>query len=321
MGTGFLDKHTNMDETLRELLLEIRNPKGAGGGIGLSRLVQLEEEKAERDLNIVFWTYPATGETVTLSAGKTILNFEDGTITDTSGAVTAMYHSLRSEGKEFLRSLYVNSDKAIKVQMDTYDEIFVDEAKDFQGTYFQFKKVTVTTTEDTELFMLACTNPEAILTLVDKASEVSGGSRLVRGDIVVEEAGKTAVTFKTDQVLGTNKATLYLDLYPAITHKFKINSIRFCLKSDNGSAYQLYLLEDDSDPGAGSLDIELQKSHVVYDSGAGMTDDTHYIEVGGGVLPMEVNLGDTAKLYYMIDWVTAPADVKGFITIRGEKLS
>ena len=321
MGTGFLDKHTNMDETLREVLRELRNPQGPGGGVGVSRLVQLEEEKAERDLNIVFWTYPATGETITLSAGRTVLNFEDGTITDTSGEVTALYHSLRSEGKDFLRSLYVNSDKAIKVQMDTYDEIFVDEAKDFQGTYFQFKKVTITTTENTEVFLLACTNPEAILTLVDKASEVSGGSRLVRGDIIVEEADKATTTFKTDQVLGTNKATLYLNLYPTITHKFKINSIRFCLSPDNGSTYQLYLLENNSDPGGAILDIELQKSEVVYDSGTGMTDNTHYIEIGGGVLPMEVNLGNTAKLYYMIDWVTAPTDVKGFITIRGEKLS
>ena len=316
-----IDKFTDMDEILREILIAVRGQDIASKGMGTSSLISLAKEKQHRELRIVFFTYPYDGTQVALSAGSTEIDFEAGTVKDTSGTVTNLQHSLRSEGKDFLRSLYINTDKSIKVQLDSGDIIFCDEEKDLQATYMEFTKVKITTTETTYLSLLACTNPEAILTLVDKASQVSGGSRLIYADKVVEEAGKAAATFKTDQVLGTNKATLYLDVYPATTQKFEIDSIRFCLNPDNGSAYQLYLLEHDSDPGGAILDIELQKSEVVYDSGSGMADSTHYIEVNGGVLPMEVNLGDTAKLYYMIDWVTAPTDVKGFITIRGTKLS
>lgn len=317
MRQPFIDRYTKTDELLRELLLEIRSPKGTGGGIGVSRLVQLEEEKAERDLNIVFWTYPATGETVTLSAGITILNFEDGTITDTSGTTTNMYHSLRSEHKDFLRSLYVNSDKAIKVQMDTYDEIFVDEAKDFQGTYFQFKKVIITTTEDTEIFVLACTNPEAILTLVDKASEVSGGARLIYGDKVDEAGANVLKYFDTDQVPGTATATKYIQLTPALTHKFRLTSIRYYIHQATPGTYRLYLLEQAT---AHTSPIQ-QQADIVYDSKAGMAHDTEYIELTPGVLPIDINLDDVGKLYYMIDHSGTPGYCKGYLIIRGVKLT
>ena len=321
MSDGIIDGLTNMDELLREILIAIRGQDISGKGMGVAKLVKMAKEEQVRTKKIVFFTYPYDGTQVTLAAGITEIDFKAGTVKDTSGTVANLQHSLRSEAKDFLRSLYINTDKSIKVQLDSGDVIFCDEEKDLQATYMEFTKVKITTTETTYLSLLACTNPEAILTLVDKASQVSGGARVVYADKVVEEAGKAAVTFKTDQALGAVKPTLYLDVYPATTQKFRIDSIRFCLNPNNSSAYQLYLLEDDADPTAGSLDIELQNSQVVYKSGAGMVDNTDYIEVGGGVLPMEVNLGDTAKLYYMIDWATAPTDVKGYIVVRGEKLS
>ena len=63
------------------------------------------------------------------------------------------------------------------------------------------------------------------------------------------------------------------------------------------------------------------RADMIYDSGVGMVKGTEYFVIAGGTLPIEAHLGDTAKLYYMIDWASAPTDVKGFITIRGTKLS
>lgn len=315
------DIPTDRDELLREILIELKGRAHPTGGI--SKMVEIAQDKEKRDLDIVFFTYPYTGATTTLSAGVTELNFQSGTIKDTSGTVTDMQHSLHSEGKDFLRSLYVNTDKAVKLQMDDGDKIFVGEEKDFQGTYFQFKKVRITTTEDTQVFVLACTNPEAILTLVDKASQVSGGSRLVRGDVVVESANAAGSTFITDEVLGTDDPTRYLTLYPATIQKFRLNSIRFKIKPTASETYRLYLLEDNTDPalgGAGLFDV-LQASQVVYDSGAGMVSNTHYTEIGGGILPIEINLADTGKLYWMLDWTGAPGNTEGFIVIRGEKMT
>ena len=317
MNKHLLDNLTSQDEILREILIALKGDRKVGG---IAKMVEVTSAREERDLNIVFWTYPYTGATATLAAGVTTLNFEAGTIMDTSGTVTNMQHSLHSEGKDFLRSLYVNSDKAIKIQMDDSDQIFVDDAKDFQGTYFQFKRVRITCTENTNVFVLACSNPEAILTLVDKASEASGGARLVRGDTVVETAGNAAATFKTDQVLGTNQPTLYLDLFPATTQKFKLKSIRFMFKPDGAQTYRLYLLEHNTDPAAGAADVQ-QKAEVVYDSGAGLVGNTDYVEIDGGVLPQDIVLSDTAKLYYMIDWSAATATAEGYLLIRGEKLS
>lgn len=313
------DIPTDRDEILREILIELKGRTHPVGGI--SKMVEITQAREDRDLNIVFFTYPYTGATATFAAGTTELDFESGTIMSTAGTVTNMQHSLRSEGKDFLRSLYINTDKAISVQMDTGDKIFVDESKDFQGTYFQFKKVKITCTEDTQIFVLACTNPEAILTLIDKASEVSGGSRLVRGEVVVETANKKGSVFVLDEALGTDDPTRNLTLYPATVQKFRLNSVRYHIKTGGAETYQLYLLQDNGDPAAGSLPVEQQALDVVYDSGAGMVSDTSYIDIGGGVLPMEVNLTDTGKLYYMLDWSATPTNAEGFIAIRGEKMT
>ena len=312
------DFGTRQDELLQEILLELKNPSGSGGNLGIRRLTEIAESKEKRDLDIVFFTYPATGETVTLATGTTILDFEAGTITNTADVTTNMQHSLRSERKDFLRSLYVNSDKAIKVMVDSSDVIFVDEAKDLQATYLQFKKVTITTTENTEAFVLCCTNPEAILTLVDKSSEVSGGDRLVYGDKIDEAGGSVLDYFDLDLAPGSGTATKYISLTPALTKRFRLESVRFYIDNANSVTYQLFLLEQASAHGSAPIQ---QKADIVYDSGALIPDAEEQIDLGGGVLPIEVNLADTGKLYYMLSYSAAPGNCKGYIVIRGTRLA
>ena len=315
MGEGIIDGLTNMDELLREILVAIRGQDIATKGMGVSRLVSLAKEKQDRELKIVFFTYPYDGTQVTLAAGTTEIDFTAGTVKDTSGTVTDLQHSLRTEGKDFLRSLYINTDKAIKVQLDSGDIIFCDEEKDLQATYMVFTKVKITTTENTQLSLLACTNPEAILTLVDKASQVSGGSRVVYGKVLVETADAT--TFPKEVFL-TTTPSLYIPIFPATTQKFRINSIRYYLSPANAVTFRLRLLEQISVPGTAP---DQARADVIYDSGASMAKDTEYIEIGGGVLPIEVTLTDTAKLYYLIEYSAACGNADGYIVIRGDKLS
>lgn len=314
MGDGIIDGLTNMDELLREILVAIRGQDIATKGMGVSRLVTLAKEKQDRELKIVFFTYPYDGTQVTLAAGVTEIDFTAGTVKDTSGTVTNLQHSLRSEAKDFLRSLYINTDKPIKVQLDTGDVIFCDEEKDLQATYMVFTNVKITTTENTQLSLLACTNPEAILTLVDKASQVSGGSRVVYGKVLLETADAT--TFPKQTFL-TDTPTKHIPIFPATTQKLRINSIRYYLSPANAVTFRLRLLEQ----ATASASPDQARADVVYDSGALMAKDTEYIEIGGGVLPIEVTLTDTAKLYYLIEYSGVCGNTDGYIVIRGDKLS
>ena len=318
MDTNFIDKLTNMDELLKEILIAIRGQDISSKGMGVSSLVTLAKEKQARELRIVFFTYPYDGTQVALSAGITEIDFQSGTVKDTSGAVTNLQHSLNSEAKDFLRSLYVNTDKPIKVQLDSGDIIFCDAEKDLQATYMEFTKLKITTTETTYLSLLACTNPEAILTLVDKASAISGGTRLVVG-AKIEETGGAASSFNVEKTYMTDKPTQWIPLLGATTQKMRINTIRFYLSSADAATFQLWLLKHDTHPvGA---DTEQARADMIYDSGAGLLNNTQYIVISGGTLPIEVELGDTAKLYYMIDWNAAPGVTVGHIVVTGDKLA
>ena len=317
MEIKLLDALGSQDELLREILVAIRGQDISTKGVGLSQLVRTAKEERVKTKKIVFFTYPYDGTQIALAEGVTEIDFKAGTIKDTSGTITNLQHSLGSEAKDFLRSLYINTDKAVKVQLDTGDIIFCDAEKDLQATYMEFTKCKITTTETTYLSLLACTHPEAILTLVDKASTISGGTRLVEATLV-EETG-TAATFKTDQVFMTNQPTLYLPVLPGTSQKFRVTAIRFYLSPANAVTYQLYLLKHDTNPG-GATPLQARED-LIYDSGAAMAKDTEYFVIAGGMLPVEVHLGDTAKLYYMIDWSAAPGDTTGFITVTGDKLA
>ena len=309
------DRHTQQDEILREILLELRkNSDGGKTSTTSGRLLSLAERQEKRIMDIRFFTYPADGTLASLAAGTHVFDFMAGTYTDENGTVTQLQHNLQNEGKDALRSIYVNSDKAVTVQLGTSDVIFVGEEKDMQGTYQNFTKVKVTTTAvSTAFFMLCCTNPEAILTLVDKASQIIGGKQLVIGSKI--DLDGTSSYFETDQALGATP-TLSITLTPATVYKFKINSIRYYMDWDGvATGYQLYLFED-----AQADDVQ-NLSELVYDGGSGKADGVHYVEIGSGVLPIEVDLETAATLYYMVDWAGAPGNVKGFVEIRGEIMS
>ena len=122
------------------------------------------EEK--RETRSVYFTYPDNGLLATLQVGTTVLNFMTGTVEDVDHNFTNMGHSLQSEGRDWLRSFFVTSDKSIVVQPDSYDKIPATEEKDAIGIYQEFTKLTITCTEETKVFVACCTSPEAVVRLI-----------------------------------------------------------------------------------------------------------------------------------------------------------
>jgi hypothetical protein len=309
-----LDKYSGQDETLKEILAELKKESGAGINT-TGRLVELAETQEKRIMDIRFFTYPADGSLATLAAGTHEFDFMAGTYKNQAGTVIQLQHDLQHEGKKALRSIYINSDKAITVQLDSGDVIYVGEEKDMQGTYQNYSKVKIVTTAvSTAFFMLNCTNPEAILTLVDKASQVSGGKKLVSGEKLDLTGG--LAYFETDQAFGVTPS-LSMDLVPTTTYNFKVNCLRYYLEWDGAATgYQLYLFE------AAEVDDIKNRTNLLYDSGNTKLNGSHYVEVeGAGKLPICVKLDTAAKLYYQIDWTGVHGNVKGFIKVCGEAMS
>lgn len=317
----WLDKFTRTDELIIELTQAVERlvgekieppfvPIGDTEAL-IRRLVELEELYLEREVEIKFFTYPDTGLAITLQPGTTKIDFWNGKVTDVDGNITDLSHSLQSDGKEWLRSIFIDTDQDILVSLDGSDWIPAKEQRDFQAPYMQFRTIEIVTTVATTFFMLVCTNPLAILSLRDKPSSIAGAPRLMDADKM--DLDGTLNYFETDQPIGTTPS-LYLVPVPASTTKFVIESVRYYMASANNRTYELYLLE-----ASNADDIE-NLGDVVFDSDALQADATAYTVIGGdasGKLPMHVNLKDAGKLYYMIDWSDTPGNTKGYIKVRG----
>ena len=174
---GLLDRFTRTDEMMAEMLPILRRIESGGinvqlqdDGASIQDILNLMEYQAEKNYEIQFFTYPNTGEVATLGTGDTLLDFQAGTIKDYAGVVTKMSNSLARLQIDFLRSIAINSNKNVIVQLDSKDKIRVKADNWFVGTYQQFTKVIITCTEETELFSLVCTNPEAIIEMVGEAT-------------------------------------------------------------------------------------------------------------------------------------------------------
>jgi len=62
-------------------------------------------------------------------------------------------------------------------------------------------------------------------------------------------------------------------------------------------------------------------SSVVFDSLSGKTKGSRYISIRGNQLPIEVNLAEAGRLYYLIDWSADPGVTPGYIVVRGRVLA
>lgn len=318
---NILAKQTKILERMEAQLINV-SPQIVGPPFDmslLSQLLQLEKNRTERELEIVFYAYPATGAKATLAPGITKLDFGAGTITDINDITTDMKHSLDSDEKDWLRSIFIDTDKPVVIQLDGSDMIPVDEEKDLNFPYQQFREVKIITTENTRVFVLCCTNPLAILRLTDKPSLVSGGERLIYGEVIDTDGsaeyfeGKLGGGAGGSDALGDTPVG-YVQLYPTTVTKFLLESVRYYANPTNAVTYELYLFEQ-----ASANDVQ-NLADLVFDSGAVQVDSTPYIAVNVNKLPIPINLVDVGKLYYLVDWTGDPGTTPGYLEIRGRKL-
>ena len=135
---------------------------------------------------------------------------------------------------------------------------------------------------------------------------------LVYGELV--DIDGSGGHFSSDQPLGT-KPTLYLTLTPARVKNFMLENVRFYMNPTNNVTYELYLLE------GSYANIVESSSSVVFDSLGGKTKGSRYISIRGNQLPIEVNLAEAGRLYYLIDWSADPGVTPGYIVVRGRVLA
>ena len=139
----------------------------------LSKLVELAEYDHKKTYETWFFSYPRDGTRATLSAGMTVLDFDAGTIKAPDGTITDMSTSLRRMHHDYMRSVAINTNKDIVIQLDDKDKIPVRANNWFIETYQSFTRVKITTTASTEAFLHASTNPKTALEMVNEVTAVS----------------------------------------------------------------------------------------------------------------------------------------------------
>ena len=122
----------------------------------------LTEEKKKRE-NPYIITIPPEGGTETLTEGTTQLDFYTGEVILADGTEGKLSGSLESIGETHARSVVINADKQIVVELDDGGKHTVDVNTIFSPTNQRFRIAFITVTEDTEISVWASTNPDGIL--------------------------------------------------------------------------------------------------------------------------------------------------------------
>lgn len=126
----------------------------------IDTLLQSMKLQNEIELNPVEFSYPQDGTYASLLEGQTKINWEVGTAKATTGAVTALRHSLDSEGKKWLRSLYIYTNRLITVQIENGDTFPVHPGKNLIKHNLKFRTVDIITTNTTNVSIVASTHPQ-----------------------------------------------------------------------------------------------------------------------------------------------------------------
>ena len=138
---NILDRFTSIDDLLVTLLERI-------GGV------------TEEDTH--FFSYPNDGTRATIVKGTTTLDFMSGTVMTPAGVVSSLGNSLRARGREYCRSLSLQADRDIIIQIGTKSKIPVFAGTWFKVAHLRFTDVKIIAAEDTRTFVIACTNPDSI---------------------------------------------------------------------------------------------------------------------------------------------------------------
>ena len=242
---GFFDQYTRIDELLEQ------------NTVAVNRLADILQLKGDT-IKPLFLTYPSSGSAlVTISEGTTILNFETGTITDIDGEVTNMKQSLQKRGFEWARSFFIQSDKLVSVQIDDNDPIIASEERDASGINQQFKRIKLVAYENTDVFVIASTSPDALIQLIANAVVISD-TKDVYGNRSYIGLGELAARLGSIKTYTKQGEIVFMDDFEDSTLKWnttstgsggsvvktneKVHSGNFALKMTTGNAADNYAL-------------------------------------------------------------------------------
>lgn len=111
-------------------------------------------------------TYPAQGGTKTITAGNTEINLYTGEVflEDSEEKVS---QSLRSCGVEYARSIFIETTKAIVLQLDDGGKYTVENVEAILWNHLKpFQRISITATESTNIKVVVSTNPNMVLQLL-----------------------------------------------------------------------------------------------------------------------------------------------------------
>lgn len=109
--------------------------------------------------------YPFDGTYATFATGTTTINFKTGTVKSPAGVITSLSSSLDLAKKDFMRSVVVDADRAVVIQLDSRDKAPAKAGSFSVLEDTEFEKLYITTTEDTTVYVAASTNPKSVITL------------------------------------------------------------------------------------------------------------------------------------------------------------
>lgn len=132
--------------------------------------------------------YPFDGTYATFAAGTTTINFKTGTVKSPAGAITNLSSSLDLAKKDFMRSVVVDADRAVVIQLDSRDKAPAKAGSFSVLEDTEFEKLYITATEDTTIYVAASTNPKSVITLSGAGVEAVKSS-IKDGRKVVTTAG------------------------------------------------------------------------------------------------------------------------------------
>lgn len=144
----FLDKYTEINEQLNKIESILKTIS--------EKPVYIEKEIEDPKI----FTYPDTGVVTTLQSGTTRIDFLNGKVTDVDGNVTDLSHSLQSDGIEWMRCLFIETDQNIIISIDGGDKCPVRAHCDFMSTHLKYRTFEIITTVATEFFFSGSTLSE-----------------------------------------------------------------------------------------------------------------------------------------------------------------
>ncbi|KKK88618.1 hypothetical protein LCGC14_2741330 [marine sediment metagenome] len=212
------------------------------------------------DREIVYITFPKEGGTYPFPAKTTIIDLWTGVVTFPDGSTANTSTSLSDKGKEYARSIFIDTDQEIIISLDEGGKHTISANDYFLATFMQFQRVYIVATKTTNITCLFCTNPEAV---IKKLKTIFLGSTpatatFTAGNPYVETVtctlANTDYSVDLNAQLGRNAHHGYLkaDLNNTGVMKFKFSSDgttfhdNYITDFQNGDAYDLEGMDIDT---------------------------------------------------------------------------